>query len=100
MAKILKKDEVVDGENIEKSDVLYGLQLTSPVPAIKDMKNQNGFIFYVWPQYTSKIDPVKGFVSMFDTRAKNIDGYISFFKKFSAIKYNGKDFLIKRTKCH
>lgn len=89
---VLKKDEVVDGENIEKSDVLYGLQLTSPVPAIKDMKNQNGFIFYVWPQYTSKIDPVTGFVSMFDTRAKNIDGYISFFKKFSAIKYNGEDF--------
>ena len=89
---VLKRNEIVDGEIIEKGNILNGFQLACPVPAIKDMKNQNGFIFYVWPQYTSKIDPVSGFVSMFDTSEKNIDGYISFFKKFSAIKYNGQDF--------
>ena len=89
---VLKRDEVVDGEIIEKGNVLNGFQLACPIPAIKDMKNQNGFIFYVWPQYTSKIDPISGFVSMFDTSEKNIDGYIEFFKKFSAIKYNGQDF--------
>lgn len=89
---VLKKDEVIDGKKIVKGDVQNGLQLTCPVPAIKDMKNQNGFIFYVWPQYTSQIDPITGFVSLFDTRAKNIEGYLSFFKKFSAIRFNGEDF--------
>lgn len=89
---VFKKDEVVDGEVVKANSVLNGMQLATPIKAFKDMKNQNGFIFYVWPQYTSKIDPITGFVSLFDTSEKTIFEHIKFFKKFKSIVYENGDF--------
>lgn len=89
---VFKKDESVEGEIVKANSVLNGMQLATPIKAFKDMKNQNGFIFYVWPQYTSKIDPITGFVSLFDTSEKTISEHIKFFKKFEAIVFEDGDF--------
>ncbi len=89
---VFKKDERVEGEIVKANSVLNGMQLATPIKAFKDMKNQNGFIFYVWPQYTSKIDPITGFVSLFDTSEKTISEHINFFKKFDSIIFENGDF--------
>lgn len=89
---VFKKDETVEGEIVKANSVLNGMQLATPIKAFKDMKNQNGFIFYVWPQYTSKIDPITGFVSLFDTSEKTISEHIKFFKKFESIIFEDGDF--------
>ena len=50
--------------------------------------HQSGFLFYIPAWNTSKMDPTTGFVNLFDTRYKNIDGSKAFFGKFQSIRYN------------
>lgn len=71
----------------EEGGILKAYQLTNPFTSFKNMEAQNGFIFYVPAWNTSNIDPVTGFVNLFDTRVKNAQ---EFFKKFDSIKYNEK----------
>ena len=52
------------------------------------MGKQNGFLFYVPAWNTSKIDPVTGFVNLFDTRYSSVEKAKEFFKKFKSIRYN------------
>lgn len=49
---------------------------------------QNGFIFYIPPWNTSKIDPVTGFVNLFDLRLTSKDSICDFIGKFNSISYN------------
>ncbi|MFN3446743.1 MAG: type V CRISPR-associated protein Cas12a/Cpf1 [Bacteroidia bacterium] len=51
---------------------------------------QSGFLFYVPAWNTSKIDPVTGFVNLFNTKYENQEKAIAFFKQFNAITYNQK----------
>jgi CRISPR-associated protein Cpf1 len=52
------------------------------------MGKQSGFLFYVPAWNTSKMDPVTGFVNLFDTKYENIEKARTFFSKFDSIKYN------------
>ena len=74
--------------NNEHGGVLRALQLANKFESFKSMGKQNGFIFYVPAWNTSKMDPVTGFVNLFDTRYENIEKAKTFFNKFNSIHYN------------
>ena len=64
--------------------VLNAYQLASC--EIKNSK-QNGIIFYIPAWCTSKIDPITGFVNIFDLKRINKE----FIEKFDSIKFNEKE---------
>ncbi len=70
----------------ELGGVLKAYQLSNN-PKYKVIK-QSGFLFYTQAWNTSKIDPVTGFVNLFDTHYENIPKSREFFSKFDLIKYN------------
>lgn len=73
--------------------LLNALQLTSKFQSFEKMGKQNGFLFYVPAWNTSKIDPVTGFVNLFDTRYSSVEKSKAFFAKFKSIRYNkAKDY--------
>lgn len=68
--------------------VYNALQLTKKFESFKKLGKQSGLLFYIPAWNTSKIDPVTGFINMFDTRYESVDKARSFFEKFDSIKYN------------
>lgn len=70
----------------ELGGVLKAYQLSNN-PKYKVIK-QSGFLFYTQAWNTSKIDPVTGFVNLFDTRYENVDKSKAFFKNFDSIRFN------------
>lgn len=50
----------------EDGGILRGYQLTEEVKNYSDIGKQTGFLFYIPAAYTSKIDPVTGFVNHFN----------------------------------
>ncbi len=69
----------------EEGGILNAYQLTG---STKNEGKQNGFLFYTQAWNTSKIDPVTGFVNLFDTRYETINKAKGFFEKFNRISYN------------
>lgn len=76
-------DKKKDPEDL--GGILKAYQLTNELK--KDGK-QSGFLFYTQAWNTSKIDPVTGFVNLFDTRYENIAKSKTFFEKFDSIRFN------------
>ena len=72
----------------EEGGILNAYQLTNKFTSFQKMGKQSGFLFYTQAWNTSKIDPVTGFVNLFDIRYKNIDEARVFFGKFDSIRYN------------
>lgn len=72
----------------EMGGVLNAYQLTSKFESFTKLGRQSGFLFYIPAWNTSKIDPVTGFVNLFDTKYKSIDETKKFFDKFKSISYN------------
>ncbi len=68
--------------------VLNALQLTSKFISFEKIGKQSGFLYYVPAWNTSKIDPITGFVNLFDTRYTSVEKAKEFFGKFESIKYN------------
>ena len=68
--------------------LLNAYQLTDKFGSFQKMGKQSGFLFYVPAWNTSKMDPVTGFVNLFDTRYENINKAKEFFRKFDAIRFN------------
>lgn len=81
-------DKHVDAD--EAGGLLHALQLTSKFESFEKLGTQCGCLFYIPAWNTSKIDPVTGFVNLFDTRFKNIDSAHEFFNKFKSICYNAQ----------
>ena len=71
--------------------ILRGYQLTNKFISFKSMGDQNGFLFYIPAWNTSRMDPVTGFVNLFDTHYENREKTKSFFSKFDFIRYNNKE---------
>lgn len=67
--------------------LLHPLQLTCEAKKWK-RSHQCGCLFYIPAWNTSKIDPVTGFVNLFDTRYENVAKAKAFFCKFKSIRYN------------
>lgn len=74
----------------ELGGILKAYQLTNKFESFKKMGKQNGFLFYIPAWNTSKMDPVTGFVNLFDTRYETREKAKDFFKKFDSITYNTK----------
>lgn len=72
----------------ETGGLLHALQLTSKFESFKKLGKQSGCLFYIPAWNTSKIDPVTGFVNLFDTRYTNADQARKFFSQFDSIRYN------------
>jgi hypothetical protein len=72
----------------DSGSVLHAYQLTNKFDSFKKMGKQNGFLFYIPAWNTSKIDPVTGFVNLFDNRYETREKSKAFFEKFHAIRYN------------
>lgn len=72
--------------------LLKGYQLTRPYESNNKMSFQNGFIFYIAPWNTSKIDPTTGFVNLFRlSNYKTMQSKKEFISKFDSIIYNEKE---------
>ena len=72
----------------EPGGVLRAYQLTSYFDSFQTIGKQSGFLFYVPAWNTSKIDPVTGFVNLFNCKYENIEKSKVFFSKFKSIRYN------------
>jgi CRISPR-associated protein Cpf1 len=85
-----KLNYVVDKHKAPEADggLLHAYQLTSKFDSFQKLGKQSGFLFYIPAWNTSKIDPVTGFVNLFDTRYVNIEKAKAFFCKFDIIRYN------------
>ncbi|MCQ2094607.1 MAG: type V CRISPR-associated protein Cas12a/Cpf1 [Bacteroidaceae bacterium] len=77
----------------ELGGVNHPLQLTYPYKNNMSTNGQNGVIFYIPAWNTSKLDPVTGFVNLFNLNLDTIKDAQDFFKKFKSISYNkNKDY--------
>lgn len=75
----------------EIGGVMNAYQLTDKFTGFKDMKKQNGFLFYVPAAYTSAIDPVTGFVDVFQKKdLKTVRGKLEFLKRFDEMFWDEK----------
>ncbi len=72
----------------EDGGVLNAYQLTNKFDSFQKLGKQSGFLFYTQAWNTSKIDPVTGFVNLFDTRYETREKSKTFFGKFDTIRYN------------
>lgn len=74
----------------EPGGVLKGYQLSSKFESFEKMGKQNGFLFYVPAAFTSKIDPVTGFCSVFKFKEYHVNTEKAkiFFTGFDSIVYN------------
>ena len=82
-----------EAELDEPGSVLNPYQLTDQFSSFAKMGNQSGFLFYVPAAYTSKIDPMTGFVDPFSWKAIKTDAdRREFLEGFSSLCYDaGKD---------
>lgn len=74
----------------EVGGLLHAFQLTSKLNSFKELGKQSGCLFYVPAWNTSKIDPVTGFVNLFDTKNVKGEKVRAFFSNFDAIRYNAE----------
>ena len=65
--------------------ITNGLQLTVPFTNIKGLR-QNGWMFYIPPAYTSKIDPITGFAPIINMKEAKKD-LRKFFHAFESIRF-------------
>ena len=72
----------------QNGGALKAYQLTNKFESFKTLGKQSGFLFYIPAWNTSNIDPITGFVNMFETKYENVDKAKQFFKKFSKIQFN------------
>ena len=70
--------------------LLHPFQLTNKFESFRKLGKQSGCLFYIPAWNTSKIDPVTGFVNLFDTRYDTREKARSFFSKFQRISFNDK----------
>lgn len=73
----------------DEGGLLHPLQLTCDAQKWK-RSHQCGCLFYIPAWNTSKIDPVTGFVNLFDTRYDTREKARLFFSKFQRINFNAE----------
>ncbi|MCX7877996.1 MAG: type V CRISPR-associated protein Cas12a/Cpf1 [Ignavibacteria bacterium] len=72
----------------ETGGALRGLQLTSKFDSFKKLGKQSGFVFYVPASYTSRIDPVSGFINFLYPNYESIERSEKYLQKFDSIRFN------------
>ena len=78
-----------DEEQSGYGGVLNAYQLTDKFESFSKMGQQTGFLFYVPAAYTSKIDPLTGFITPFSWKhVKNREDRRNFMNLFSKLYYD------------
>ncbi len=77
-----------DRKHGEPGHYANAYQLTAPFESFEKLGKQTGILFYVPAAYTSKIDPMTGFVNLLDTRYESQEKSKDFFGRFNSISYN------------
>ena len=72
----------------EVGGMLHPIQLTNKFESFGKLGKQSGCLFYIPAWNTSKIDPMTGFVNLFDTRYETREKARLFFSKFQRISFN------------
>ena len=67
-------------------------QLTNKFESFTKLRKQSGILFYTAAGYTSKTDPVTGYMRMLYPKYTNAKQAQDFFSKFDSVIYNGKHF--------
>jgi len=76
----------------EAGGILRGYQLTQQFTSFQRLGKQSGFLFYIPAAYTSKIDPVTGFVNHFNFNdITNAEKRKAFFMKMERIEMRNGD---------
>lgn len=70
--------------------LLHPLQLTNKFESFRKLGKQCGCLFYIPAWNTSKIDPVTGFVNLFDTQYDTREKARLYFSKFQRISFNAE----------
>ncbi len=70
--------------------LLHPIQLANKFESFRKLGKQSGCLFYIPAWNTSKIDPVTGFVNLFDTRYETREKARLFFSHFRRICFNVK----------
>jgi CRISPR-associated protein Cpf1 len=82
-----------DAKPNEPGHVLNALQLTAPFDSFKKLGKQTGILYYVQAAYTSKIDPVTGFINFLYPKYESLIKSKTFFESMEGIRYNpNKDY--------
>lgn len=76
-----------DKQNTANGGLLHAYQLTNPMMT---KGKQNGFIFYVNPDWTSKIDPTTGFVDLLKPKYTSVEKSKEFISNIDDIKWNAE----------
>ena len=77
----------------EEGSVRHAYQLTEPFESFQKLGKQSGVIFYVPAAYTSKIDPLTGFVNLFTSAQLNytsVEAARTFFGTMREIGYDAQ----------
>ena len=72
----------------ENGGLLRAYQFTDEFKGFKQLGKQSGFLYYVPPWNTSKMDPTTGFVNLFMTKYETIEKSRKFIQNFISITYN------------
>lgn len=76
----------------EEGGILRGYQLAQNFVSFQRLGKQSGFLFYIPAAYTSKIDPVSGFVNHFNFNdITNAEKRKDFFMKMERIEMKNED---------
>lgn len=82
------KDRKVD----EEGGILRGYQLAQQFKSFQRLGKQSGFLFYIPAAYTSKIDPISGFINHFNFNdITNAEKRKEFFMKMERIEMKNGD---------
>ena len=82
----------IDKQADAQSDggLLHPIQLANRFESFRKLGKQSGCLFYIPAWNTSKIDPVTGFVNLFDTRYETREKAKLFFSHFQRICFNAE----------
>lgn len=72
-------------------NIARGYQLAPKPGKQLSVGKQKGFIFYIPPWKTSKIDPTTGFMNLFRFNSDTIDFWRDFFGRMDAIRFNSEN---------
>lgn len=70
------------------SGLLKAYQFTNKFESFQKLGKQSGFLFYIPAWNTSKIDPVTGFINLFNFQYESVEKAKLLFSKFDLIRYN------------
>ena len=80
----------------EEGSLRKPIQLAPEFSSLEKIGMQHGFVFFLNPAYTSRIDPETGFINLFNFRElTNYDKKIDFLRKFRRIYNSGKTVIME-----